>query len=162
MITLGTCLLGALGNNTQAQITDFADLNATINLVDVIDITANPGVGGTSATFDDISEYTNGIENITAANLTVKSTKQYSVSYKALGPDFVGPTSTIPIAKLLISAGGANAYVPLVEVDAPLFVNQGFTASTVHPVDYKFDVGFNNYVAENGYVATIRYTATQD
>lgn len=160
-IALSACLIGSLANNNaKAQATDFADLSATMNLVDVIDITANPGGGGTSATFDEISEYTNGIENLTAVSLTVKSTQQYNITYKATNTYFASGLYTIPVSKLLISPGGANNYVALSTADGNLYSAQPATASAAYSVDYKFNPGFG-YTAATGYTVDVRYTATQ-
>jgi len=160
MITLGTCLLGALANNAQAQAgpaTDVLQSSMTLNDAITLDV-GTPVAGSQNAVFNTIAEYTNGISKPHAALATVSSTQDWKLEVEAVTADFVG-TSAIPASKLLVGPDGGSL-AALSQTKALLYDNQPFTAFTNVWVDYKFDPGFNHYVA-GVYTIDVLYTATQ-
>lgn len=165
MITLGACLLGVLSNNARAQVTDFADLGATMHLVDVIDISAVPTGGGsalgTNAVFDEIPEYRNGITNLDAVHLTVSSTQIYKVEAETTTADFNGGSIPIPSSKLLIRNNGGTTFSPLSTTKTSLLTGQALGDNVNHGIDLKFDPGFSGYQATD-YDIVMRFTATQE
>lgn len=159
MIIIGTCLLGALANNAQAQATSATDvLQSSMTLNDAITLDVSAGSGGPDAVFNTIAEYTNGITKLLAAHAVVSSTQDWKLEVEAVTADFVG-TSTIPASKLLVGPAGGSL-TALSQTKTLLFDNQPFTALAAVDMDYKFDPGFNHYVA-GVYTIDVLYTATQ-
>lgn len=159
MITLVTCLLGTLANNTQAQTNSATDvLQSSMTLNDAITLDISAGSGGPDAVFNTIAEYANGITKPLAAHAVVSSTQNWRLEVEAVTPDFVG-TSAIPASKLLVGPTGGSL-AALSQTKALLFDNQPFTALASVDMDYKFDPGFNHYAA-GVYTLDVLYTATQ-
>ena len=157
---LGTCFLIASANNAHAQTQASDDQISNMNLVDVITISVAPGAGGADATFDQVSEYVNGIENLLAVQATVSSTQNFDLNVQTTTADFTGGVSVIPSTVLMAKPAGAGSYVGLSTTSLNLYTNQSYGDNVSLAMDYKFVPGLSGYVAGT-YSITATYTAVQ-
>jgi hypothetical protein len=111
-----------------------------------------------SFSFDNLTDYDNGVEVLNANTLNYKTNKAWKVSVKALSADFTGGagTTTMPSSVIKVRKNGAASYVAISSTDQDLAT--GARGSSAFDIDYKATPGYN-YEAGT-YAVTLQYTIT--
>jgi hypothetical protein len=107
--------------------------------------------------FDNLTDYDNGVEVLNANTINYKTNKAWKVSVKALSADFTGGTSTtMPANVIKVRKNGAASYIAVSGVDQDL--TSGSRGASNFNIDYKATPGYN-YEAGT-YSVTMQYTIT--
>jgi len=111
-----------------------------------------------SFSFDNLTDYDNGVEVLNANTLNYKTNKAWKVSVKALSADFTGGagTTTMPSSVIKVRKNGAASYVSISAADQDLAT--GTRGASNFDIDYKATPGYN-YEAGT-YAVTLQYTIT--
>lgn len=158
-ITLIAAALIAGITATKAQSTANASQTVTLNLSNSIDI-AFTAATGTSFTFANTSDYQNGLSNVNASTLQVKSNRPWAVTVGSASANFSGPASpspAMPASVLGVRLNGGSSYGALSTTAASL--TSGARGTSSFSVDYNANPGFS-YDAGT-YTLSVVYTATQ-
>src|SRR5688572_10165411 len=93
LLTIALIITGLVSANAQTS----ATVSQTVTLVLKNTISINiTSATGTDFSFDNTSEYSNGITNVNASTLEVKSNRPWAVSVKTATANFNGPAATMP------------------------------------------------------------------
>jgi hypothetical protein len=111
-----------------------------------------------SFSFDNLTDYDNGIEVLNANTINYKTNKAWKVSVKALSADFSGgaAATTMPASVIKVRKNGAASYISLSNSDQDL--TTGARGSSNFDIDYKATPGYS-YEAGT-YAVTLQYTIT--
>jgi hypothetical protein len=110
-----------------------------------------------SFSFDNLTDYDNGIEVLNANTLNYKTNKAWKVSVKALSPNFTGGGATaMPANVIKVRKNGTQSYVPVSGTDQDL--TTGARGDSNFNIDYKANPGYS-YEAGT-YSVTLQYTIT--
>ena len=154
-----TVVLFAAFSAANAQSTSAASQTVTLNLQNAINISVSSATG-TSFTFDEVSEYQNGMTNTNASTLQVKSNRPWAVTVKAAAATFTGPAAPatqMPSTVLGVRLNGGSTFSNLSTTAAAL--TSGSRGSSSFNIDYNANPGFS-YDAGT-YSLSVVYTATQ-
>jgi len=111
-----------------------------------------------SFSFNNITDYDNGIEVLNANTLNYKTNKAWKVSVKALNANFTDGAATTPMPSNVIQVrkNGTTSYVAISAADQDL--TTGARGNSNFNIDYKANPGFG-YEAGT-YAVTLQYTIT--
>jgi hypothetical protein len=111
-----------------------------------------------SFSFDNLTDYDNGIEVLNANTLNYKTNKAWKVSVKALSTNFTGGagTTTMPSDVIKVRKNGTSSYVAISGTDQDL--STGARGNSNFNIDYKATPGYG-YEAGT-YAVTLQYTIT--
>jgi hypothetical protein len=111
-----------------------------------------------SFSFDNLTDYDNGIEVLNANTLNYKTNKAWKVSVKALNANFTGGggTITMPSSVIKVRKNGTASYVAVSSADQDL--TTGARGNSNFNIDYKATPGYS-YEAGT-YDVTLQYTIT--
>ena len=154
-----TVVLFAAFTAANAQSTSTASQTVSLTLQNAINISISSATG-TSFTFDDVSEYQNGMTNTNASTFLVKSNRPWAVTVKSAAATFTGPASPatqMPSSVLGVRMNGGSTFSALSTTAASL--TTGARGSSSFNVDYNANPGFA-YDA-GSYTLSVVYTATQ-
>jgi hypothetical protein len=158
-LTLIAAALFAGFTATKAQSSAAASQTVTLTLQNSIDI-AFTAAGGTNFTFANTTDYQNGLSNLNASSLQVKSNRPWAVSVASATANFSGPASpspAMPASVLGIRLNGGSSYGALSTTAQSL--TSGARGTSSFSVDYNANPGFS-YDAGT-YTMSVVYTATQ-
>jgi hypothetical protein len=158
-IALITTALFAGTIAANAQSSDQASHTVTLNLQNSIDI-AFTAATGTDFTFTNTSEYQNGLTNLNASSLQVKSNRPWAVTVASGSANFNGPSApspAMPASVLGVRLNGGSSFGSLSTSDQSL--TSGDRGVSSFSVDYNANPGFS-YDA-GSYTISVVYTATQ-
>ena len=152
-------ILTAAFTAANAQSTSAASQTVSLTLQNSINISITYATG-TSFTFDDVSEYQNGLTNTNASTFLVKSNRPWAVTVKAAAATFTGPAAPatqMPSTVLGVRLNGGSTFGSLSTTAAAL--TSGARGSSSFNIDYNANPGFS-YDAGT-YTMSVVYTATQ-
>lgn len=136
----------------------------TLTLTDVFEIEkTTASTDDLTFTFSDGDDYENGVENTSAAELQVRSNKDWQVNVKADAANFTpagsGSTS-MPASVIEVKESSATSYLTLSTTDQQLTTGSagGYSAANTFSVDYNADPGFS-YAADT-YTMDVVYTVS--
>lgn len=137
----------------------------TLTLTDVFEIEkTSESADNLSFTFDDGDDYTDGLTNSAAAEIQVRSNKDWQVNVKADAANFANATTantaTMPASVLSVKESSATAYLTLSTTDQQIKTGSagGFIAANTFSVDYQANPGFT-YPADT-YTIDVVYTVS--
>jgi len=158
-LILSTLLLvfASILANAQNVGTPTATQPITITIKNVLDMSLSSTATRTFS-FDNVTDYTNGVEVLNANTINYKTNKAWMVSVKALSTNFTGGAGTTPMPSSVINVrkNGDASYVPVSSVDQTL--TSGTRGASNFNIDYKAAPGYN-YEAGT-YSVTLQYTIT--
>ena len=137
-----------------------ANQTATVNMNEVMDLTMTSN--GLNFTFNNTSDYDNGIVQTEATTFSVKSNKLWQVKAKSSTANFAGGDGTMPASILSFgkhNVSGPTTYTALSNSDNLLTIgNRGASAVTgnTFTVDYKANPGYE--YAPATYTVDVVYT----
>ena len=113
-------------------------------------------------TFATSTDYDNGVESTSAAELKVKATKAWQVTVSTTATNFDAVDNAndteLAAADLKVRKNGTNAYKAITSGDAIATGNKGgHTGNRVFSIDYKLDPG---YFAEDTYTVPVTFTVS--
>jgi hypothetical protein len=146
---------------SNAQATNSANHNVSLNLSNAIEISFTAGGSGVSLAFRTADHYNDGVEAANAASIRVRSNKAYNVTVKAGAANFTSTAATtMPVSGVLaVKESTQQAYTGLTAADQNLLVNQARGVNNFD-VSYRATPGFS-YDAGT-YTVSVIYTATQN
>jgi len=108
--------------------------------------------------FDNLTDYDNGVEVLNANTVNYKTNKAWKVSVKALSASFTGGAGTtiMPSSVIGVRKNGAASYIAVSAIDQDL--TTGSRGASNFDIDYKAAPGYN-YEAGT-YAVTLQYTIT--
>ena len=111
-----------------------------------------------SFSFDNLTDYDNGLEVLNANTINYKTNKAWKVSVKALTSDFTGGagTTSMPASVIKVRKTGAASYISVSNTDQDL--TTGARGASNFNIDYKATPGYS-YEAGT-YAVTLQYTIT--
>ena len=111
-----------------------------------------------SFSFDNLTDYDNGVEVLNANTVNYKTNKAWKVSVKALSANFSGGagTTTMPSNVIKVRKTGTSTYVSVSAADQDLAT--GTRGASNFNIDYKATPGYS-YEAGT-YAVTLQYTIT--
>ena len=149
--------------NAQSTATDSKNENITVELKDAVELTLTSNANGNAFLFDNVDEYENGLTNLNASTLKVRSNKAWKIDVKANSANFTGGDATTPMPASVLSVGiGNQNFLPLSTTAQDLKTGPRGTntvAGNFFNVDYKANPGFN--YSAGVYVMNVVYTLTQ-
>jgi len=154
LLTIALIITGLVSANAQTSAT--ASQTVTLILKNTISINITSATG-TDFSFDNTTEYSNGITNTNASTLEVKSNRPWAVSVKTATANFSGPAATMPASVLGVRLNGGTNFSAL-STTATSLTNGGRGVGSFS-VDYKAAPGYT-YDAGT-YTISVVYTATQ-
>ncbi|HEX6427287.1 MAG TPA: hypothetical protein VF008_06355 [Niastella sp.] len=144
---------------TKAQSSATASQTVTLTLQNSIDI-AFTAATGTNFTFANVTDYQNGLSNLNASSLQVKSNRPWAVTVGSASANFNGPAApspAMPSSVLGVRLNGGSSYEALSTSEQSL--TSGARGMSSFSVDYNANPGFS-YDAGT-YTLSVVYTATQ-
>lgn len=157
-LTLIAAALFAGYSATKAQ-SATASQTVTLTLQNQIDI-AFTAATGTNFTFANTTDYQNGLSNLNASSLQVKSNRPWAVTVGSASANFSGPSApspAMPSTVLGVRLNGGSSYGALSTSSQAL--TSGARGVSSFSVDYNANPGFS-YDAGT-YTLSVVYTATQ-
>ena len=136
-----------------------ANQTVTLTLQNSIDI-AFTAATGTNFTFANTTDYQNGLSNLNASSLQVKSNRPWAVTVGSASANFSGPSApspAMPSSVLGVRLNGGSSYGALSTTSQAL--TSGARGMSSFSVDYNANPGFS-YDAGT-YTLSVVYTATQ-
>lgn len=158
-IALITTALFAGIISANAQSSAQTSQTVTLNLQNSIDI-AFTAATGTNFTFTNTSDYQNGLTNLNASVLQVKSNRPWAVTVASASDNFSGPAAPSPVlpsSVLGVRLNGGSSFGALSTSAQAL--TSGARGISSFNVDYNANPGFD-YDAGT-YTLSVVYTATQ-
>ncbi|WP_205509934.1 hypothetical protein [Longitalea arenae] len=158
-MTLITAALFATIIAANAQSSAQASQTVTLNLQNSIDI-AFTAATGTDFTFTNTGDYQNGLTNLNASSLQVKSNRPWAVTVGSASANFNGPAApspAMPSSVLGVRLNGGSSFGALSTSAQSL--TSGDRGVSSFSVDYNANPGFS-YDAGT-YTLSVIYTATQ-
>ena len=142
-----------------AQSSSSVSQTVTLNLVNVINVSITSSTG-TSFVFDDVNKYQNGLTNLNAATVQVKSNRPWIATVKTATANFSGPANApvMPASVLGIRESGTNTGFGYLST-AGFTYGTGDRGVNSYSVDYNAVPGFG-YDAGT-YTISVVFTATQ-
>lgn len=148
-----------------SQASDEFSHTVTLTLTDVFEIEkTTASADDLTFSFSDGDAYENGVENTSAAELQVRSNKDWQVNVKADAASFTNATTantaSMPASVLSVKENSATAYLTLSTTDQQIHTGSagGFGTANTFSVDYKADPGFS-YPADT-YTIDVVYTVS--
>ena len=154
-----TALLFAAFTAAHAQSTSAASQNVTLNLQNAINISVTSATG-TSFTFNDVDKYQNGLVNLNATTVQIKSNRPWTATVKTASTNFSGPANAplMPSTVLGIRQSGTSTGFGALSTTA-LTYGSGERGVSSYSLDYSANPGFA-YDAGT-YTISVVFTATQ-
>lgn len=131
----------------------------TLNLINAINVSITSATG-TNFTFDDVNKYQNGLTNLNATTVQVKSNRPYIATVKTATANFSGPANApvMPASVLGIRESGTNTGFGYLSTTGFTY-GAGDRGVNSYSVDYNAVPGFE-YNAGT-YTISVVFTATQ-
>jgi hypothetical protein len=160
-ILLAACGILAINVAANAQASNSASHNVSLNLSNAIEISFTAGGSGVSMAFSTADHYNDGVVAANAATIRVRSNKAYNVTVKAGAANFSSASATtMPVSGVLaVKESNQPAFTGLTASDQNLLTNQSRGVNNFN-VTYRATPGFN-YDAGT-YTVSVIYTATQN
>jgi hypothetical protein len=158
-ITLIAATLFAGFTAANAQSSATTSQTVTLTLQNSIDI-AFTAATGTNFTFATTSDYQNGLTNLNASTVQVKSNRPWAVTVGSASANFSGPAApspAMPASVLGVRLNGGSSFGALSTSAQSL--TSGARGTSSFSVDYNANPGFS-YDAGT-YTLSVVYTATQ-
>lgn len=158
-ITLLAVLVLAGFSIVNAQTSANASQTVSLNLENAINISIT-SASGTNFTFSSTSDYQNGLTNLNASTLQVKSNRPWAVTVASATANFSGPAAPAPLmpsSVLGVRLNGGSSFKALSASAGSL--TSGARGVSSFNVDYNANPGFS-YDAGT-YSISVVYTATQ-
>ena len=142
-----------------AQATSSTSQTVTLLLKDAISISISSATG-TSFQFDDVNKYQNGLTNLNASTVLIKSNRPWNATIKSATATFAGPAGSpaMPSTVLGIRQSGTNTGFGQLST-TPLTYGAGDRGVYSYSVDYNANPGFA-YDAGT-YTISVVFTVTQ-
>lgn len=142
-----------------AQSSSSVSQTVTLNLVNAINVSVTSATGG-NFVFDDVDKYQNGLTNLNAATVQIKSNRPWLGSVKTATANFSGPANApvMPASVLGIRQSGTNSAFGYLST-AGFIYGTGDRGVNSYNVDYNAVPGFG-YDAGT-YSISVVFTATQ-
>ncbi len=137
-----------------------ASHTVSLTLNNTIDISFISGGSGINMAFNNANDYQNGVIANNAANIRVRSNKNFNISVKSASAYFSSSTATqMPVQNVLwVKEINQSSFVNMSNTDQGILSNQSRGIKDFG-VTYKATPGFNY---DGGtYTVTVIYTATQ-
>ncbi|MBE7173524.1 MAG: hypothetical protein INR73_23330 [Williamsia sp.] len=154
-----SAVIGLSAFVAHAQTSSSVSQTVTLTLVNAINISITSATG-TNFTFDDVSKYQNGLTNLNAATVQIKSNRPWIATVKTATANFAGPANSpaMPASVLGIRQSGTNSAFGYLSTTGFTY-GTGDRGTSSYSVDYNAVPGFN-YDAGT-YTISVVFTATQ-
>ncbi len=158
ILTLTVILLAGF-TAANAQSTSAASQTVTLTLANAINISITSATG-TNFTFDDVNKYQNGLTNLNATTVQIKSNRPWTATVKTASASFSGPANApaMPSTVLGVRQSGTGSAYGYLSTNA-LTYGTGERGVSSFSLDYTANPGFA-YDAGT-YTISVVYTATQ-
>ena len=142
-----------------AQSASTASQTVSLNLANAINISITSATG-TNFVFDDVNKYQNGLTNLNAATVQIKSNRPWIATVKTATANFSGPANApvMPASVLGIRQSGTNSAFGYLSTTGFTY-GTGDRGISAYSVDYNAAPGFG-YDAGT-YSISVVFTATQ-